>query len=385
MPERTYMAVDPRRDHSLRVPRPDLSVSIGTPNACSGCHVKDQLKDLPAEKTESLKEYADWLQQAQDGDQEIAGLLAKTDQWCDDACETWYGSERKKPTHFAETISEFRKAQESSDPAILTESIKSMLKLANQTDAQTPAIARASALNELAATGTPNAFPVAVSILKKSSESPLVMAAAINLFMNAPASVTRKSLLPILSSKTRLLRNEAARVLVASGAYQNLSGSEKTRVNLLLRDVKESLMAASDRAGAHLGWAMLCEGQGRPEEAIQAYRTAIRVEPNTTGPRSNLSSLLERVASQRSATQAAEMLEEAEKLRGEELPLLERDAKLAPENASVQYRLGLALYLAGRMADAMEKLELATKLEPDVPDFKQARDLLKEKLEQSGQ
>lgn len=385
MPERTYMAVDPRRDHSLRVPRPDLSVSIGTPNACSGCHVKDQLKDLPAEKTESLTEYADWLQQAQDGDQEIAGLLAKTDQWCDDACETWYGSERKKPTHFAETISEFRKAQESSDPAILTESIKSMLKLANQTDAQTPAIARASALNELAATGTPNAFPVAVSILKKSSESPLVMAAAINLFMNAPASVTRKSLLPILSSKTRLLRNEAARVLVASGAYQNLSGSEKTRVNLLLRDVKESLMAASDRAGAHLGWAMLCEGQGRPEEAIQAYRTAIRVEPNTTGPRSNLSSLLERVASQRSATQAAEMLEEAEKLRGEELPLLERDAKLAPENASVQYRLGLALYLAGRMADAMEKLELATKLEPDVPDFKQARDLLKEKLEQSGQ
>lgn len=385
MPERTYMAVDPRRDHSLRVPRPDLSVSIGTPNACSGCHVKDQLKDLPAEKTESLKEYADWLQQAQDGDQEIAGLLAKTDQWCDDACETWYGSERKKPTHFAETISEFRKAQESSDPAILTESIKSMLKLANQTDAQTPAIARASALNELAATGTPNAFPVAVSILKKSSESPLVMAAAINLFMNAPASVTRKSLLPILSSKTRLLRNEAARVLVASGAYQNLSGSEKTRVNLLLRDVKESLMAASDRAGAHLGWAMLCEGQGRPEEAIQAYRTAIRVEPNTTGPRSNLSSLLERVASQRSATQAAEMLEEAEKLRGEELPLLERDAKLAPENASVQYRLGLALYLAGRMDDAMEKLELATKLEPDVPDFKQARDLLKEKLEQSGQ
>ncbi len=385
MPERTYMAVDPRRDHSLRVPRPDLSVSIGTPNACSGCHVKDQLKDLPAEKTQSLNEYADWLQQAQDGDQEIAGLLAKTDQWCDDACETWYGSERKKPTHFAETISEFRKAQESSDPEILTESIKSMLKLANQTDAQTPAIARASALNELAATGTPNAFPVAVSILKKSSESPLVMAAAINLFMNAPASVTRKSLLPILSSKTRLLRNEAARVLVASGAYQNLSGSEKTRVNLLLRDVKESLMAASDRAGAHLGWAMLCEGQGRPEEAIQAYRTAIRVEPNTTGPRSNLSSLLERVASQRSATQAAEMLEEAEKLRGEELPLLERDAKLASENASVQYRLGLALYLAGRMADAMEKLELATKLEPDVPDFKQARDLLKEKLEQSGQ
>ena len=34
----TYMVVDPRHDHSLRVPRPDLSVKFGTPNACNGCH-----------------------------------------------------------------------------------------------------------------------------------------------------------------------------------------------------------------------------------------------------------------------------------------------------------------------------------------------------------
>ena len=38
MPERTYMVVDARRDHSFRIPRPDLSVSLGTPNACTGCH-----------------------------------------------------------------------------------------------------------------------------------------------------------------------------------------------------------------------------------------------------------------------------------------------------------------------------------------------------------
>ena len=41
MPETTYMAVDPRRDHSLRVPRPDLSLKIGTPNACVKCHLED--------------------------------------------------------------------------------------------------------------------------------------------------------------------------------------------------------------------------------------------------------------------------------------------------------------------------------------------------------
>src|SRR5262249_35174951 len=38
MPATTYMIVDPRPDHSLRVPRPDLSVALGVPNACNNCH-----------------------------------------------------------------------------------------------------------------------------------------------------------------------------------------------------------------------------------------------------------------------------------------------------------------------------------------------------------
>ena len=38
MTGRFYMGNDFRRDHSFRVPRPDLSVQYGTPNACSGCH-----------------------------------------------------------------------------------------------------------------------------------------------------------------------------------------------------------------------------------------------------------------------------------------------------------------------------------------------------------
>ena len=38
MPEKNYMVVDARRDHAIRVPRPDLSKTIGTPNACNQCH-----------------------------------------------------------------------------------------------------------------------------------------------------------------------------------------------------------------------------------------------------------------------------------------------------------------------------------------------------------
>ena len=38
MPARNYMVIDARRDHSFRIPRPDLSVATGSPNACLNCH-----------------------------------------------------------------------------------------------------------------------------------------------------------------------------------------------------------------------------------------------------------------------------------------------------------------------------------------------------------
>jgi predicted CXXCH cytochrome family protein len=44
MQARTFMVIDPRHDHAFRVPRPDLSVKLGTPNACNDCH-----RDKPAQ------------------------------------------------------------------------------------------------------------------------------------------------------------------------------------------------------------------------------------------------------------------------------------------------------------------------------------------------
>src|SRR5437667_3297850 len=38
MPARKHMVIDARRDHAIRIPRPDLTVNIGTPNTCSGLH-----------------------------------------------------------------------------------------------------------------------------------------------------------------------------------------------------------------------------------------------------------------------------------------------------------------------------------------------------------
>jgi hypothetical protein len=41
MPARMFMVIDERNDHSFRVPRPDLSMRTGSPNACAQCHTDE--------------------------------------------------------------------------------------------------------------------------------------------------------------------------------------------------------------------------------------------------------------------------------------------------------------------------------------------------------
>jgi hypothetical protein len=63
------MVVDPRHDHSLRVPRPDLSVQLGAPNACNGCH-KDRDPSWAAAQVKQ------WYGREPQGYQRFAGAFA---------------------------------------------------------------------------------------------------------------------------------------------------------------------------------------------------------------------------------------------------------------------------------------------------------------------
>ena len=82
MPETKYMVVDPRRDHSLRIPRPDLTVWLGIPNACNGCH-DDFAK-------------------------------GETPEWALETVNQWYGK-RKAPLHFAYGIAAGRELKPAGD------------------------------------------------------------------------------------------------------------------------------------------------------------------------------------------------------------------------------------------------------------------------------
>jgi len=104
MPERSYMVVDKRHDHSFRVPRPDLSASLATPNACNDCH-----RDKDA-------------------------------QWAAAAVETWFGPEREGLQTYGTAFHASRSDQANA----------AALLAAVVADGSLPAIARASALAELA-------------------------------------------------------------------------------------------------------------------------------------------------------------------------------------------------------------------------------------------
>ena len=80
------------------------------------------------------------------------------------------------------------------------------------------------------------------------------------------------------------------------------------------------------------------------------------------------------------ASAQQQALDEAARLRAEELPLLRRDAQLAPDAGVIQYRYGLAEYLAQDFKRAREAMTRACELEPDNEQFRLGLTLLLERL-----
>jgi len=389
MPQTTYMDVDPRRDHSLRVPRPDLSVKLGTPNACTGCHLRDEvlpgggqgsgfgvqgsgraeLKELLARK--DLKEYAHWLAAAQRGDAAVTARLAEVDRWADQALDKWYGATRKKEPHFAEALHAARNASPQA-PSKLLELLNSRTQ---------PAVARATAALELGAYVEPGS-QVTQSLRKALSEKdPQIRAAAVLSLQQEASDATVSALAPLLSDSSRLVRTEAARSLALMGASR-LQGDERTAFRTALQECLDGAKVDSDRAAGHMGLGILYENLGDVQQAEEAYKTATRIEPGSIGPRTNLAALYDRQvqeAQQRAmqlaqggnrpaAEQAIQAIvhlpDEVYRLRSEELGLLERDALLAPDNAAIQGRIGLSRYLGGWRKEADSALLIASLLEP---------------------
>jgi tetratricopeptide (TPR) repeat protein len=375
MPETTYMEVDPRRDHSIRNTRPDLSVNLGPPNACTRCHLD---KDAAGFKDrDDLTQYLDWVLAARDGDEAVKSELARVDQEMNKAFQEWYGAQREEPLrpekHFAVAIDAARRGEPGA--------VEDLIRLAG--DARVPAIVRATALRELGQYDSRGSIAAAVELL--TATAPQIRAVAVgNIQGRLSQDQLSRARAPLLGDPIRLVRTEAARVL-ATIPSESLRGSQRQQLQNALAEYERGLMVSNDRAASHMTLGIVHESRGEDDQAIEAYKAAIHVEPRVTGPRTNLAAVYDRRAEEihgrvrqaemlgnrkaadRAIREMTEYRKETARLRREELDCLARDAALVPDNAAIQYRYGMLLYLHRQMDEAEAALRKAVELEPNTP------------------
>ena len=402
MPATTYMMVDSRRDHSFRVPRPELSVSLGTPNACTACHI-DSTKLVDRKSDKPLSQYLDWIIASEEGDQIVTAELERIDLAMMAATERWYPADQSpdKTKYYEQMVVGFSGSKDS---------VPTLMEMAK--DARVPALFRASALAELVDDGSPDSLRVAIEAL--GDPSPKVVSAAL-LRLDAEinrinqrqqyggvSGSTSAEIRPIAESIAKLfshvsprLRIEAARVYVSLDPQSRMAfagpeqrhGFEKS-----LDELKESLRIENDRAAYHMMLGGLHELLGDSDRAKDDYRSAIAVEPNLAGPRSNLAARLDDDVnrlrqqlqqSQQSGGMTAGQLKqimtrtqqiglEAAKLRFEEHALLAKDIERSeglPDTHGLHYRFAMSSYLQQRFEQAEKHLLEAYHQQPTTPQY----------------
>ena len=334
MPARPYMGIQLRPDHSIRNPRPDLSVKLGVPDACTTCHV------------------------------------GKTAQWSADAVVKWYGPVRKQGTHYGEAFAAARAGDPSGNPALAQLIVNRGM----------PAIVRASALEQLR--GEPE---VGAAERIKAARDPdaEVRTAAANSMEGLSVAQRIEALTPLLSDPVRSVRTTAARNL-SFVPIDQLAATARPAFQAALQEYIGTQAFSLDMPGAHLNLAVVYENTSRVVLAENHYRAALRIDPDFTPARANLARLLNAAARNAEAvtvlTEGLERLPRIgelqyslglllaeEKRMDEATEALGKAAKLLPNRAGVHYNYGLALQQMGRSGPAEKALLEAQRLDPADP------------------
>lgn len=324
MPSRYYMVVDKRRDHSFRIPRPDLSVEFGTPNACTDCHKGAH----------------------------------ETNQWATDSIRKWFGEKRREVPDWAPAFAAAREGKPEGE-ALLLELIDRKA---------TPAIVRATAISLLA--GYSSEKSLEVRRKATTDLDALVRASAVR-------SLANQSPQRVLADLTRPLHDARLAVRVAAAAqvaylpFDALADADRAAFEDSLKEFRETQEFALDHAGAHLSLSELEAQQGHWEKAINHLQAALQLEPSSAGARGKLASIL--------AEHEGDP-KEIRRLREEEAELMERDSQRVPDNAEVVYQLGLLRYLLGQYDAADAAFTRAWHLGPQTYEYGMALALLEEKL-----
>jgi tetratricopeptide (TPR) repeat protein len=240
MPDRIYMGNDLRRDHSFRVPRPDLSVRYGTPNSCNNCH-----KD-------------------------------KTAQWAADEVVKWYGAKRKY--HFADDLIPGSKLDANSE-----DHLTKLLA-----DTSVPSIVKATAVNYLGSISTQSSLNTIIEYLKNKDAQ--VRYEAVRSLMNFPSDQSQKVVAPLFNDKVRAVRIAAAD-LFTGVPTQNIPPSYSTAYSIAASELNSYLLYQADFAHGNISIGDYYMRMHDQKNAEKFYLRAIQKDSLANLPRLNLSIL----------------------------------------------------------------------------------------------
>ncbi len=335
MPGRLYMGIDYRPDHSFRIPRPDLSVTIGTPNACNRCHRE------------------------------------KSARWSEAAILKWYG-QRRRP-HFATVFDAGRRA----NPDVLAD----LANLAE--DRLYPSIVRATALSLLSAySGEQSAKALRTALL---DEEALVRYSAVRFLVERNPESLVSLLGPLLYDPVKAVRMEAAQRLTAAPP-ERLPVFLKARFSSALAEYRQAMERTADFAPSRHNLGNLEAALGNPEKAAENYRKAIEIDHRFFPAKVNLAMLYNREGKNQPAERLLRevvadhpglfeiqyslglLLAEEKAYTEAEVHLLAA-ARGLPERARIRYNLGLLQQQLGKDDAAEKSLRMALALEPDNLEF----------------
>jgi len=325
MRERTYMVVDQRHDHSFRVPRPDLSVKLGTPNACNDCH-----KD-------------------------------KSAQWAATAIEQWFGPKREGFQHYAEAFH----AAWTDQP----DAARLLAKVA--ANDSTPGFVRASALSEL--NGRVSETNIDLARKSLSDPDPMVRIGALDVLEGIPADRLWSLAAPLLSDPIRGVRIRAASLLAAVPRDHQPAG-DRDRFARAAAEFVAAQRFNADRPEARTTLGAFYARRGLAGEAETEYKAALHLSPQFAPAAINLADLYRQ---QGRDDEGARVLETAivaspddaglhyalglalvRLHRSDEaLAQLRRAAELAPDQARYAYVYAVGLHSVGQSQKAMATLK----------------------------
>jgi tetratricopeptide (TPR) repeat protein len=321
MPETTYMVVDPRRDHSLRIPRPDLSVRYGTPNACTQCH-----NDKPAE----------WAADA-------VGHWLKDTKGSDKSTSAWHFSDDLVPALSGSADAQSR-----------------LMKLAMSNSI--PALVQASAVDALSGYLDQRSLLVAQTQLNHSDA--MVRTAAIGLLAALPPEQRWQELKPLLSDSSKQVRLELARQLLDIDTAI-LSENDKRQHQLLLQEYWQVLQMHLDTPNGQMNLGLYQMATGHPEKARAAYEQALAFNDSHLGAYLNLADWYRQQKDETAAEQT-----------------LVAGLKRLPEVAALHHSLGLLQVRQQNYPAARESLGKAAQLEPENAHYGYLYGLILQRLQQ---